>query len=465
MTSLKVLLDKLIDTFILCGNSIFFFNVFFKLKYFFPFLIFFLILISFYILFSLKFYPIILIKSSIKEYFKPSKKNELSSKNLLLTTIGSSLDLGTIFAISAVISIAGPGVLFWIIFGGFLAIPIKFLEVYVTLKTRKINNFNGPLMYINTIFGMIKYKKIGKLMTLFFSISLATSTFATLQINQTVEIFNTIIFNQSLENSKLYISIAVAIFIFFILRNGIKGVAKFNSIIMPFAIFLYTICSFAIFIKFKANILPAISIILKDAFSFKAINGMIFYSVFTGIQRSFFCTEAGLGTAGLIHSNSENKIEIKEAVIAILNPIICSFFVTFVSGLMILITKQAIISSQKPILTIINVFATILTQDFAKYFIILLVPIFAITTACTWAYNGAYCFKYTFGEKSAPIYYCILFIGYIFSGTSDNFLKLINIGDILTLASSIPNLISITIFLTIFRKKIIKKIQFYIKQQ
>jgi AGCS family alanine or glycine:cation symporter len=55
--------------------------------------------------------------------------------------------------------------------------------------------------------------------------------------------------------------------------------------------------------KFKWNIVPCLGLILKEAFSIKAISGYGMYKAIRyGVSRGVFSNEAGLGSSTLIHA-------------------------------------------------------------------------------------------------------------------------------------------------------------------
>ena len=95
---------------------------------------------------------------------KRKKHGEVSSFQALTATISASAGIGNVAGAAAAISLAGPGVMFWMVVAGFFSMALKFSEVLLGVKLRKINKdgtiAGGPMYYI---LAGLKGKYIGKI--------------------------------------------------------------------------------------------------------------------------------------------------------------------------------------------------------------------------------------------------------------------------------------------------------------
>ena len=434
------------------GNTILFFDVFFwtdKIKM--PFLIFWLLFASFYFSFITNFINIRKLPKAIVMFFKEKKtinkkENTVSSKSIVLSEIACLSYIGSIAGLAGVISIYGAGVIFWIIVAGFLSTSIRYAEVLCGHKFRKKafkngkpDGYNGgPQVYIQKIFSLYKLKKTGKIVVKIYAIMLCLSTFASLQLNQSVQILTHTL--PTLQNYKPIIALLIASIVISATIKGITGVAKFNQLIVPIMIIIYVISTIIILLYHHNNFSLAIKMIFEDAFTFRSINGSIIASIIVGVQRAFFCNESGMGSGAIIHSNSSNKDSRKEAIISMITPIISVVIICICSGMIVLVSGSYLTGSNGTD-NIIKAFSSV--HPYMKYITLIIVPMFGITTAVSWAYYGSKQFSSLFGKKLVAIYYTILFIAYFLCGIAEDFNTILDVADFLNLSITIPNIIAL----------------------
>ena len=416
-----------------------------------PFLILWLLLASIYFAFITGFVNFRKLPLAIIMFVKGKKsvnkqEGTISSKSIVLSAIAGATDLGSIFGVAGIVAIGGAGTIFWLIIAGFLATSIRYAEVICGHKFRRkvFNNgksngyVGGPQVYIPRIFRMYHLPQVGKIVATMYAVMLCLSTFCSLQINQTVHIF-THTFPQISDYTWL-IAFCVAIFVIIVVGKGLSSVAKFNQKVVPFMIMLYTIITVCVLFVYRENIVPSLYLILDDAMSFRAVNGGILGALVLGVQRAFFCNESGMGSGAIIHANSTNKNSKQEAIISMITPIISVLIVCVCSGMMVLIS-QSFQTGRDGTDYIINAFTN--TCWLFKYLILIIVPMFGITTAVSWAYYGATLFSTLFGKKRVMIYYTLLFIAYFLCGIAESFETILNVADFLNLSIAIPNVVAL----------------------
>ena len=158
------------------GNEFLFFDVLFWTdKASLPFLIFWLLLASVYFAFITGFISFRKLPLAIISFIKGKKtinkkEGTVSSKNIVLTAIAGSTDLGSIFGVASIVAVGGAGTLFWLIVAGFLATSVRYVEVLCghyfrrkTFKNGKANGYiGGPQIYIPRIFKLYNLPNVGK---------------------------------------------------------------------------------------------------------------------------------------------------------------------------------------------------------------------------------------------------------------------------------------------------------------
>jgi AGCS family alanine or glycine:cation symporter len=459
--------DKIFEKIAELGNKILFFDIlhYTKIKASMPFLIFWLLFASLYFSIVLRFlnfkslFKVLCIFLKEKSYVD-KKHNLASTKSIILSATGGATDLGSIFGVATIVAIGGPGTIFWLIFAGIISTSIRFVEVFCGHKFRKKIYINGehkgynggPQIYIKKAFTMIKLPRLGRIFAKIFAFNVTISTFCSLQINQTVHVItHTMPFMAKYD---WIISLTISIIVISIVVRGISSLAKFSKTFVPIMLYLYFLITMVVIVINYDKIIPTFIIVIKDAISFRAINGGFLGSMILGVQRAFFCNESGAGSGAIIHSSSDNKDSYKEAMLSIITPIISVLIVCFCSGLIVLLTGVYNCEhSGSGIDFIMKAFAEIHPK--MQYVTLIIVPLFGITTAASWAYYGSRSWQSVFG-KNVKVYYCLLFVAYFLCGIVKNFETILNVADILNLSITIPNITSL-IILSNFIRKALKK--------
>ena len=444
--------DLIFQTIADIGNKILFFDVLFwtdiaQL----PFLVFWLLFASVYFALITGFINFRKLPKAVLLFVKGKKTvnkkdGTASSKSIVLSATAGATDLGSIFGVAGIVAIGGPGVIFWLIAAGILSTSIRYAEVLCGHKFRRrifsngrpCGYVGGPQVYIPRIFQIYNLAKLGKIIASMYAGMLCLSTFCSLQINQTVHIF-THTFPQLTEYTWI-IALLVATFVIIIVSKGLSSVVRFNQKVVPVMVIIYILITACVLIVNRDNIIPSLYLIIDDAFSFRSINGGILGALVLGTQRAFFCNESGMGSGAIIHSKSSNKDSKQEAIISMITPIISVVIVCFCSGLIVLIS-QSYKTGADGTDYMINAFAD--TYWLFKYIILVMVPLFGITTAISWAYYGSTLFASLFGRGKIMIYYTLLFLSYFLCGMTESFETILNVADFLNLSIAIPNVIAL----------------------
>ena len=447
---------SIISTFL---DRVLFFNVLFFSKQNLPFLIFWLMLASFWSIWNLRgfFFNYLLCgfktiaskslynKQLIKiKSLNNSSGNFSDSRKILLTSIGSNIDLSSIVGVSLVVSLVGPGVIFWMLVSGVFLSSLRFIEAYYSHLTRNLflekngdkNVIGGPVVYMKYAF---KNKKIAAFFVSFFSISLIFSTFFSPQINQTVQVIS--YFNKNLENYIWLLSFAISLSIIIIIKFGVKMIFDFASYIVKIMIFLYLVVAIMVIFRNISNFSNAISMIVSDAFTASSgISGSVLVLVIYGIKRAAFCSEVGMGSVVMLHTHSVNKNSTLEGKVAMISPIISITLVAICSGFVVVISGS-FLTSKSGIEIMSNALSTVFPG--LEYVLLLIIPLFGISTSLSWGYYGYQSWKGFFGAKNSSIYLFLLFGCYFVCGMVKDFIVILGLADIVNISISIPNIIAL----------------------
>jgi len=262
---------------------------------------------------------------NFKEIFlslKSDKKDKggISPLQSLAVALGGCIGVGSLAGIALAIYKGGVGTIFWIWLSCLLVAPNSLVEnALAIIYRKKVGNeyMGGPSYYLKNGLG---YKKLSIVFAFLVTIAYILG-FLTIQSNTIVK---------SITNffsiPGIIIGLIIGLISFLIIRKGIKGIAKFSSVLVPFMGFTYLIIS--LFIVFKnINLLPGLlSNIFKEAFNFSSFGWGMFSIILIGIQRGIFSSEAGTGTAAIASGSSNLDSPIKQGLIQTLGV----YFITFV---------------------------------------------------------------------------------------------------------------------------------------
>ena len=384
--------------------------------------------------------------------YQRKKKGELSSFQALSATISASAGIGNVAGSAAAVSIGGPGVIFWMIVAGIFSMALKFSEVLLGVKFRNTNLdgtvSGGPMYYI--IAGLRgKYSaKIAPVLAKTYAICCIFAMIGgwnLFQINAMTAQFTEITGGEAsifAENGWILGTI-VALITWFTIIGGIKAIGKFTSKVTPVMCSLYVLSAFLVCLLNIHHLPETVVLIIKEAFSPKAITGGAFACLLWGFRRAMFANESGLGTASIAFSAVNTNKPVAQAFISMLQPFVDTVIVGVATAFVIVVSKAyltvdgiaGIELTSKAFGTICPFFPIILT---------VMASCFVLSTMLCGSYYGVKAWNFLFGEglnktRTFQIIYCICII----AGSAMNFQSIINLSDAVTLFLAVPNLIAV----------------------
>jgi len=405
-----------------------------------------------------------------KDLIVRKKHGEVSAFQALTATISASAGIGNVAGSAAAVSIGGPGVIFWMMVAGVFSMALKFAEVLLGLKFRKINDdgsvAGGPMYYI--LNGLKNHKVVGKFAPFLAKSYAVCCVFAmiggwnlfqinamTTQITEVTGGENSFFHNQS-----WLLGLIVAIITYVTIIGGIKAIGKFTSKVTPVMCSLYVASAFIICMMNIGHLPHTLHVILTEAFKPRAMEGGVFACMLWGFRRAMFANEAGLGTAPIAFSAVKTNKPVAQAFIAMLQPFVdtvivgaSTAFVIVVSGVYLQTSGLAGIElTSKAFATVCPFFPILLT---------FMASCFVLSTMLCGSYYGIKGWTFLFGEtklttRTFQVIYCI----FIVIGSAMNFKSIINLSDAFTLFLAVPNLIAVFILSDV----VIKELKRYCKK-
>ena len=434
---------------------------------------------AFYFTFKMRFIGIwgfkhglnlILNKYKHDDTIKRKKKGEVSSFQALTATISASAGIGNVAGSAAAVSIGGPGVIFWMVLAGFFSMALKFAEVLLGIKFRKVNNdgtvAGGPMYYI---LGGLKAPWIKPFAPYLAKIYAVCCIFAMIggwnlfQINAMTAQITAVTGGSSsfFDGRSWLLGLIVAVITYVTIIGGIKAIGKFTSKVTPVMCTLYVFSAFIICLMHIGHIPHTIMLIIKEAFKPQALTGGMFACMLWGFRRAMFANEAGLGTAPIAFSAVKTSKPAAQAFIAMLQPFVdtvivgsATAFVIVVSGVYQQSTGLAGIELTSKAFESVCPFFPILLTFMASCFV--------LSTMLCGSYYGIKSWNFLFGDsklttRTFQVIYCI----FIIVGSAMNFKSIINLSDAFTLFLAVPNLFAVFLLSNVIMKELKRYCQKY----
>ena len=264
-----------------------------------------------------------------------SSEQGVSSFQALSMTLAGRVGTGNIAGVATAITFGGPGAVFWMWAVAFLGASSAFVEstlgqVYKEQLGKEYRG--GPAFYIEKGLGMKWY----------------AWTFAIATVIATGLLLPGVQANSIAESLKTALGIdpnvtaaVLAIALGFIIFGGVKRIATFAEVVVPFMALGYIIVACVIVFLHISALPGVIALIFTSAFgadaAFGAIIGM---AIQWGVKRGVYSNEAGQGTGPHASSAAEVSHPAKQGLVQGFSVYIDTLFVCSATAFMLLITGQ-----------------------------------------------------------------------------------------------------------------------------
>ena len=282
------------------------------------------------------------------KYDDPNDPGDVSHFQALTTALSATVGIGNIAGVAIAIHWGGPGALFWMWVTAGLGMATKFTEVTLALKYRKVEGRDrGAKAWEGTVSGGPMYyieKGLGpkwKWMAVAFAGLLGITAFLTgnaIQANTVADTMQTT-FGVPPWVSGLVTSAIVGA----VILGGITRIGKVTAILAPAMAAIYTFGALVILLFNAGEVIPALSLIFREAFNPTAGVagtgvGAFLMTMMWGVRRGLFSNEAGQGSAPIAHAAAKTDEPVSEGVVALLEPFIDTIVICSMTGLVILTT-------------------------------------------------------------------------------------------------------------------------------
>lgn len=354
----------------------------------------------------------------------------------LMTALAATIGTGNIAGVATAVVLGGPGAIFWMWMTALVGMATKYAEgllaILYRVKDTNGNMSGGPMYYIESGLNM---KWLAMAFALFGMIA-ALGTGCSVQSNSVAH---------AIESSFGIPGWATGVFLTLItalvMLGGIKSIAKVASVIVPGMALLYIVGGLVIILTNLELLVPALKLIMSDAFTGQAIAGGTLGTVIRyGVARGLFSNEAGLGTAPIAAASAKTDSPVKQALVSMTGTFIDTIIVCSITGIALVMgglyntgINGAALTSQT--------FNTLLPGP-GGWIVTIGLVFFAYSTILGWSFYGEKCTQYLFGEK-AVLKYRLIYIGFVMLGSIATLDLVWAVSDIFNALMTVPNLIGL----------------------
>ncbi len=229
------------------------------------------------------------------ENLKNSRSTDggISPFQAFCTGLAARVGTGNLAGVAVAIALGGPGAIFWMWLVAIIGMATSFIESTLA-QTFKIRNDDGssrggPAYYIEQGLGS-RFWGVVFSVCLIISFGIAFNGVQSNSISAALELS----FDIPTWITGLLLTVATALVIF----GGMKRVARFVEIVVPFMAISYILVALAVVILNISEVPAAVVGIVKSALGLEqAAAGALGAAIMNGIKRGLFSNEAGMGSA------------------------------------------------------------------------------------------------------------------------------------------------------------------------
>lgn len=357
-----------------------------------------------YLTYRLKCMQISKMKLGFQSLFTKNTGGEghISYYETIAAVLAGNFGTGNISGMAVAMATGGPGALVWMWITAFLGSIIQYASCLLSVKYRKLNAENeyigGPMCYLHEGLG---FKTLAAIFAIF-------TVCGALTVGNLAQVNSITLPLQSLGMPPLLCGVIIAVVVASVTLGGIRRVAKFASIFVPFKASLYLGTALTILLINYENILPALYLMFDSAFNFTSLaGGVMGYSVVktitTGLDRGIFATDAGTGLVPILQANAKTKNPVMDGIITLVAPFLVMIVCT-TTGLVLLVTGAWQHPELKSTNMVSYAFETGLGTVIGKYIVIVSLVLFAYTTILAWGCCGEKAVSFLAGSKAGRIF-------------------------------------------------------------
>lgn len=272
----------------------------------------------------------------------------ISSFQALAVSLSGRVGTGNIAGVAAAIGFGGPSAVFWMWIVAFLGSATAYVESALgqIYKEKDEGQYRGgPAFYIEKAMGQKWYAWIFALSTIFAVGLLLPGVQSNSIGNAAVLAFGgesmVTFLGDTVPTTKITTGVIVVAILAFIIFGGVKRIAHFTQVVVPFMALGYILMAIGVIIYHITALPGIIALIFSDIFNPMAGFGA---AIGWGVKRGVYSNEAGQGTGPHAAAAAEVEHPAQQGLVQAFSVYVDTLFVCSATAFMILITQQYYVS-------------------------------------------------------------------------------------------------------------------------
>ena len=380
---------------------------------------------------------------ALKQAFRPHPKKDdgsdhegdVSHFGALMTALSATIGTGNIAGVATAVVTGGPGAVFWMWITAIFGMATKYGEGVLAVKYRVTNSkgemSGGPMYYIeNGLFA-------------FFGVMASFGIGSTVQANSVAQAVHS-----SFGIDTWITGVVLTLITAFVVLGGIQSISRVSSVVVPFMAVLYIVGGLVVVAMHFDLLLPALKVIMQDAFTGQAVAGGVVGTVIRyGVARGVFSNEAGMGSAPIAAAAAKTDHPVRQALVSMTGTFLDTIIVCSITGIVLV---MGILQSNGGAFAVPDLEGAALTtatfdamlSGYGGWVVTIGLIFFAYSTTLGWCYYGEKCATYVFGDKSVPMYR-VIYVATVMLGTVLSMDMVWAAADTFNGLMAVPNLIAL----------------------
>lgn len=390
---------------------------------------------------------------ALKQAFRPHPKKDdgsdhegdVSHFGALMTALSATIGTGNIAGVATAVVTGGPGAVFWMWITAIFGMATKYGEGVLAVKYRVTNSkgemSGGPMYYIEN--GLGKKWKWLALLFAFFGVMASFGIGSTVQANSVAQAVHS-----SFGIDTWITGVVLTLITAFVVLGGIQSISRVSSVVVPFMAVLYIVGGLVVVAMHFDLLLPALKVIMHDAFTGQAVAGGVVGTVIRyGVARGVFSNEAGMGSAPIAAAAAKTDHPVRQALVSMTGTFLDTIIVCSITGIVLV---MGILQSNGGTFAVPDLKGAALTtatfdamlSGYGGWVVTIGLIFFAYSTTLGWCYYGEKCATYVFGDKSVPMYR-VIYVATVMLGTILSMDMVWAAADTFNGLMAVPNLIAL----------------------
>ena len=390
---------------------------------------------------------------ALKQAFRPHPKKDdgsdhegdVSHFGALMTALSATIGTGNIAGVATAVVTGGPGAVFWMWITAIFGMATKYGEGVLAVKYRVTNSkgemSGGPMYYIENGLGK-KWKWLAFLFA-FFGVMASFGIGSTVQANSVAQAVHS-----SFGIDTWITGVVLTLITAFVVLGGIQSISRVSSVVVPFMAVLYIVGGLVVVAMHFDLLLPALKVIMQDAFTGQAVAGGVVGTVIRyGVARGVFSNEAGMGSAPIAAAAAKTDHPVRQALVSMTGTFLDTIIVCSITGIVLVMGILQSNGGAFAVPTLKGAALTTATFDamlsgYGGWVVTIGLIFFAYSTTLGWCYYGEKCATYVFGDKSVPMYR-VIYVATVMLGTVLSMDMVWAAADTFNGLMAVPNLIAL----------------------